>query len=79
MLNIDVSPGSSISNQTGLGILAGLAGKYDFASGISLFINPYLKMHSLLPMSTGNYHQRVLESGFRAGVTYDLLHSEGKR
>lgn len=61
-----------IDNQTGIGTLLGLSLKYDFNNGISAFINPYTKLHSLIPFSPGQYHQRVWENGVRIGITYDL-------
>jgi len=61
-----------IDNQTGLGTLLGLSLKYDFNTGISAFVNPYTKLHSLIPFNPGQYHQRVWENGIRIGLSYDL-------
>ena len=72
MIDIDASTNSSINNQTGIGALSGISAKYDFNSGISIFVNPYTKIHSLIPFSDTKYHQRVWENGIRLGVTYDL-------
>lgn len=63
---------SPIDDQTGLGGLLGVALKYDFASGFSVFANPYLKIHALVPFTSNNYQQRIWEDGVRIGVTYDL-------
>jgi hypothetical protein len=52
--------------------LFGLAVKYDFDNGISVFVNPYSKIHSLLPFQLEQDPQRILESGVRIGFTYDL-------
>ncbi len=72
ILDIDPTVASPIDNQTGIGACLGLGGKYDFACGLSVFANPYLKAHSLLPFMPDVYHQRVVETGLRFGVTYSL-------
>lgn len=71
-LGIDASIKSPVHNQTGIGALAGLAVKYDFNNGISVFVNPYAKMHVLIPLQTEKYHQRLLENGVRLGIHYRL-------
>ena len=72
IVDFDGSSDSSIDNQTGIGMLLGVSIKYDFDSGVSAFINPYTKLHSLIPFQAREYHQRVLENGIRIGLTYDL-------
>lgn len=73
-LNLDIDPtvSSPIDNQTGIGAILGLGLKYDADFGISVFVNPYLKTHSLIPFSSIQDPQRVLESGFRFGLLYKL-------
>ncbi|MDO8898276.1 MAG: hypothetical protein Q7V19_11540 [Bacteroidales bacterium] len=71
-LDVDASVNSPIANQTGIGVLLGLGVKYDFDFGISVFVNPYSKLHSLLAFQTEKHHQRILENGFRIGLSYDL-------
>lgn len=71
-LDIDASLNSPIDSQTGLGALGGIAFNYHFKNGVSAFVNPYIKIHSLVPTSDIQYHQRVWENGIRFGVTYDL-------
>ncbi len=72
MLDMDVSGNNYIDDQTGIGTITGIAAKYDFKQGVSLFINPYVKFHSLLPFSIGENHQMIYEDGFRFGITYNL-------
>ncbi len=72
LLDIDISNSSPIDKQTGMGCSAGLGIEYDFNFGISVFINPYLKAHSLIPFSREIYPQRLVESGFRFGIMYKL-------
>jgi hypothetical protein len=61
-----------IDSQPGIGGLLGIATKYDFKCGASIFINPYLKFHSLIPFSPEKYQQKINESGIRLGLTYNL-------
>ncbi len=72
IVDIDASSNSSIDNQTGIGALMGVALKYDCKSGISFFLNPYTKIHSLIPFADTEYHQRIWENGIRLGITYNL-------
>ena len=72
LLDLDANSSSPIDSQTGIGGLLGLGAKYDFNCGASIFVNPYLKFHSLIPFSSGNNQQKVYESGFRVGLTYNL-------
>jgi len=73
LLDIDTNSSSPIYNQTGLGAILGLGIKYDFSFGGTIFVNPYLKGHSLVPFSPGNYHERLFESGIRIGFLYNLF------
>ncbi len=71
-IGIDTSMKSPVKNQAGIGVLSGFAVKYNFRFGVSVFVNPYTKIHSLLPFSRTEYHQRIWENGIRIGLTYDL-------
>jgi hypothetical protein len=72
LVDIDITNESEMDSQSGIGGLLGIGANYDFDSGVSVFINPYLKLHSLMPFSSEDYHQRLLEAGFRIGVAYQL-------
>ncbi len=72
IVNIDATKNSEISNQTGIGSLLGVAAKYDFNNGISVFVNPYTKIHALIPFKAENHHQRIWENGIRIGLTLSL-------
>lgn len=72
LLDIDSETSSPIDTQTGIGSVLGLGIKYDFKSGFTVFANPYYKMHSLVPFSSGDNHQKLMESGFRFGLMYTL-------
>ena len=73
ILSFDISKNNvPIDSQTGLGAMLGVGIKYDFNSGLSIFVNPYTKMHSLVPFSSDNIHERLWENGIRIGVTYGI-------
>lgn len=72
LFDIDVSTDSPIQSQVGIGSLLGVGLKYDFITGVSVFVNPYLKIHSLIPVSFENNNQHLLESAVRFGITYHL-------
>lgn len=71
LLDIDVSSHSIINSQSGLGSLLGLGLKYDFKNGISVFVNPYTKVH-LFPLSFDRNQQHFMESAVRFGIAYKL-------
>jgi len=71
LLDIDVSSNSIINSQSGLGSLLGLGLKYDFKNGISVFVNPYSKIH-LFPLSLERDQQHFMESAVRFGIAYKL-------
>lgn len=70
--DLDMNNSSPIDSQTGIGVLLGLGAKYDFDCGASIFVNPYLKFHSLISFSSDDNQQKVYESGFRVGLNYNL-------
>jgi hypothetical protein len=72
MLDMDMNSGGGVSNQIGVGVMLGLGVKYDFKFGGSIFFNPNIKWHSLLPFSMDSYHQSLVEGGWKIGVTYKL-------
>ena len=75
LFDIDAGNSHPIDSQAGIGDLFGLGAKYDFGSGASVFINPFVKFHSILPFSPEKYQQKLNESGIRIGITFDLSKS----
>lgn len=72
-LIVDFDPSNNeIDNQTGIGTILGLVVKYDLPVGASVYINPYTKIHSMLPFQQEQDHQRIWENGIRVGVTWRL-------
>jgi|SRR6056297_1921583 len=72
MMNLDLSNAAEADTQTGLGASASLGVKYNFNSGLSVFINPYVKANALLPFSYDDFHQRLMVAGWRFGILYRL-------
>ena len=62
-----------ISSQSGIGLYGGLGVAADFNFGGSLFLNPYLKLHSLIPFGNWKEQDRIFETlGVKIGFTYKL-------
>lgn len=72
LLDFDISKVNAVDKQTGMGAMLGIGAKYDFNSGLSAYINPYIKVHTLIPFDSKKWHQRVFETGIKLGVTYNL-------
>lgn len=72
LFHADVSNHNDIDAQNGMGGMAGLGLYYNFNSGIFLFANPYFKTFSLLSFSGVNNPQRLLETGLRLSIGYEL-------
>ncbi len=70
IIDLGTSGSGRIGDKSGLGILLGTGFKYDFKKGISLFINPYTKIHSLI--SSDKSGQKLLEAGFRFGLLFRI-------
>lgn len=72
LVDFDITLDELVDNQSGIGSMLGVGFGYDFKSGISLYANPYVQAHTLLPFMRERYHERLLEQGIRFGVTYRL-------
>lgn len=72
LFDFDMNSSAPISKQSGIGLMAGLGLKYDFKMGLSLFANPFVKLHSLIPFNSWKNHQRIMDAGVRVGVMYRL-------
>jgi hypothetical protein len=69
VIDLDISNNIYLENQTGFGGIAGFGANYNFNSGLSIFLNPYIKAHSWIYIGT---RQKILEKGFRLGIAYNL-------
>jgi hypothetical protein len=73
LLGIDTEKENHLDSQTGIGAMIGLGVKYDLKNEpLGMFVNPYYKIHSLIPFSMERYNIRTDESGFRFGIVYYL-------
>ena len=70
LLDIDATTNAQIDSQAGIGGLLGLGFNYDFDSRVSLFLNPYIKAHALIPFVYERYPQRAFEGGVRLGAAW---------
>lgn len=62
-----------ISSQSGIGLYGGLGIVANYNFGGSLYLNPYLKFHSLIPFGNWNDQDRIFETlGVKIGFTYKL-------
>lgn len=59
-----------VDSQSGIGLGIGIGAEYVFPSGFSLFANPYLNQHALIPFQREDSPQRLLDGGIRLGVGY---------
>jgi len=72
LMDMQLSSSADMNSQSGIGAMGGVAFKYDFRSGFSVFINPYFKAHSILSFSDNNYKEMLIESGTRIGFMIQL-------
>ncbi len=70
LFDFDMNSSAPVSKQSGVGLMAGLGLKYDFKMGLSLFANPFVKLHSLVPFGSRENHQLIMDAGVRVGVMY---------
>lgn len=72
LLDFDSGVSNSIDSQTGIGATFGPGVNYEFRCGCSVWLSPYLKMHSLIPFSGEKNSQHLMESGIRFGIAWRL-------
>ncbi len=72
LVDIDFTSSNHLDDQSGIGASLGASTIYRFDNGIGIFAMPCIRMHSLIPFTMGNYHERLLESGIQFGISYRL-------
>ena len=73
LLDFDLTDNIQLGNQSGFGATAGIGVHYDFRTlPIGLFVNPYLRQHSLILFSDHIYPARLLDAGLRLGLVYNF-------
>ncbi|RLD42822.1 MAG: hypothetical protein DRI86_10985 [Bacteroidetes bacterium] len=70
--NFDVQSERDTYKQQGLGFYIGIGAKYEFDSGIGVFISPYFKAHSLLLHNSyfSSMKPHLMETGVKLGLMY---------
>lgn len=63
---------SMLDNQSGIGAMAGIGFKYAFTPKFSVFINPYLQQHAIIPFRPAEQQHRLLDAGVKLGVGLKL-------
>lgn len=65
--------------EPGIGSYFGFGIKLDSEVGYGIFVNPYFKTHSILPINFDQNANRILETGIRLGVSYSFDNAFRKR
>ena len=61
----------STDEQSGIGFGAGIGGQYTFHN-FTLYINPMLRHHAVIPFHKENYQQHLTEAGIKFGLEYNF-------
>lgn len=70
LLGFDTNATSMVKSQSGVGVFLSAGAQYPFKNGISIFANPFLKLHSALPFGEWKNHQRIFDAGVKLGLSY---------
>ncbi len=62
---------SSIDDQSGIGLAAGIGGKYQYKRLI-FYVQPLIQMHSVISFQESWKHERMLETGIEAGLAVNF-------
>ena len=71
-LDIVANSSNLVVDQNGIGVNLGLGLKFNVNHRLSLFANPYTKVHSIFSFTSNGSQQRLVESGFRLGLMVRL-------
>ena len=61
-----------LTHEPGIGSYFGVGAKIESEVGFGIFVNPYVKMHSILPVNLDMNVNRIFETGIRFGVSYNF-------
>ena len=61
-----------ILKEPGIGSYFGVGARIESPVGFGMFINPYVKAHSIFPVNFNKNADRILEAGIRIGVSFRL-------
>jgi hypothetical protein len=59
-----------LEDQTGIGIMVGPGFQYEFLKRISVMVNPYIAVHSLISYDMGLGNGHIIDGSVRLGVYY---------
>ncbi|HHT23569.1 MAG TPA: hypothetical protein GXZ87_09730 [Bacteroidales bacterium] len=68
-----------VTHEAGIGSYFGGGVSFVSPVGFGVFVNPYVKMHSILPVDFNFTSRKVLEMGIKIGVSYKLSNPYRKR
>lgn len=72
MIEYDCKLNPDIYDQTGVAATVGIGMKYEFESGLSVFLNPYMTEHAIVSFLGYESRNRIYESAIRFGITYSI-------
>lgn len=72
LFGFDFSNPGELKNQTGIGMMLSPGVSFDCSDRISLFLNPYLNLPSMVSFNYGLNNDRILEASIRLGILYQL-------
>ena len=58
-------------DQSGIGFGAGIGAQYTYQN-FTLFANPMIRYHAVIPNEKENHHQHITESGIKIGIAYNF-------
>lgn len=61
-----------LTHHFGLGYYFGIGARFESEMGIGFFINPFVKVHSVLPFDFKMNSDRIMETGIKIGITYSF-------
>jgi len=70
--DFDFSEPGELHNQSGVGISLGSGLNYDFKNGLSIFLNPQIKVHSMISYTKVLSADKIIETAIRLGLLYRL-------
>lgn len=68
-----------LTNEPGIGSYFGAGMKIESEVGMGLYVNPYVKIHSIVPVNFNQNVDRIIETGIKIGVTYNFDNPYSKR
>ena len=61
---------SYLNNQSGIGLNFEVGAKYEFKNHITIFLSPFLQIHSAILFHSEEYTYRMIDDGINVGIGY---------